>query len=919
VLLLSATVATGIVVPAIAGGLRAAMTVGGAVVAVVNASYAARAIHAALGRRLRLAPGGTCRSAGLLGMGLMVSALVGVVVAMRSVTAQPADATAELAFGGLIAAAIVYLPGMLLLPGTAHSTVARLRRGFDGLSVGICLLFSVWVLLITPRGTLGDLGFWVALLASCVLSVAVVTGLRGRASAAAANCGTGAQHPTSHSGSQHCGSSRPGSSSPGISRLVTTLSGGPPSAGLRPAGLACTGGVALSVVGLGGLALISDQSTMPFVACAVALVTAPVVLWRGVRLTEVSEEPRPADGLATLAGYPVLAVPAAAAIVVALHRLFTGGEFDRPSVILAIGGVAAIALRETFSARDASRYARRLVEQEAQFRNLVAGSTDVIMVLDADLIVRWQSPASARLFGLSDQEVVGRHFQSMVHPEDAVIVADRLAEVAAGPGAGLDGDRPALVEGRVRDGFGQWRETESSLTDQRHVPAVSGLVVHIRDISERKEMERALHRLTYADQLTGLANRRQMIMSMIALRSLPRARGALLLLELDGFNAVNDVRGFDIGDAVLVEVARRMRAGAAETDVPARLSGDEFAVVTEATPVQAYALATRLLTMLAEPIILPGVTVHLTASIGMTDLGGGSTCDEVLRRADLALRRAKQLGRGRVEWYDEAVEQALLRRMTLEMELPDAMVRGELDVIYQPILDLAGPRPVAVEALLRWRHPRLGTLLPADVIPVAEDLGLITEIGSWVLYRATRQLASWRREGRQLWMAVNVSPDQLAGPELIDDVAAALELNGLPAGSLVLELAEGGLADVCDLDERVGKLRSCGVRTALDEFGAGPASLSHLRRLPIDMVKLGRSYFDEVTTPGHPSLPIIDAMVMLGRRLGIDVVAHGVEEPAHLEVVRAAGCRLGQGHLFAHPQPVERTEAYLDGFRAPSR
>jgi diguanylate cyclase (GGDEF)-like protein len=447
---------------------------------------------------------------------------------------------------------------------------------------------------------------------------------------------------------------------------------------------------------------------------------------------------------------------------------------------------------------------------------------------------------------------------------------------------------------------------------------VSGLVVHIRDIAERKEMERTLHRLAYADSLTGLANRRHMLMSIVAQRAAPRAPGALLVIELDGFNAVNDVRGFDTGDAVLVEVARRLRAGAGAGDVPARLSGDEFAVVTEGTAVQSYALATRLLTMLAEPIELPGVTLHLSASIGMTDLASAANGDDVLRRADLALRRAKQSGRGKVEWYDAAMEKAILRRMTLEQELPEALNRGELDLIYQPILDLVRSRPTAVEALLRWRHPRFGTLLPADVIPVAEDLSLITEIGSWVLHQASRQLTTWLRDGRDLSMAVNVSPYQMVGPEFAAEVASALERHEIPPDRLVLELAEPGLGHCgAGLEDRVGALRALGVRTALDEFGTGVASLAHLRKLPIDMVKIGRTFFDDgkagPKTAGQ-SVPLIDVMVGLGRRLGIEVVAQGLEAPAHLDVVRGAGCRLGQGHLFARPQPAERTEAYLDGF-----
>ena len=813
----------------------------------------------------------SCRSAGLLGLGLLVVALTGALIIVMFARKAAAGVMVNAVAGGLALATAAFLPALLLMPGAAANLVARARRALDGLSVGICLLFTSWVLVIAPKGRIESLGFWIAMLTCSALALAVITGLRARSA--------------------------------------------------RRAAVACAAGVCAAVVGLDGLAFsLANNNLVGWPSFFAAfLIAAPMLAWYGARRTATPDEFATTDASATLAGYPVLAVPAAAAIAVALHRLITGGEFDRPSVVLGIIGIAVVALRETLAAIDVSRYARRVVAQEAQFRNLVAGSTDVIMVLDGELMVRWQSSAAARQFGLSDQEVVGRHFQSMVHPEDAVIVADRLADVRAGFGAGAEGDRPALFEARLRDGFGQWRETESSVSDQREVPEVGGLVVHIRDISERKEMERTLHRLAFADQLTGLANRRQMLLSIVAQRCVPRARGALLLVELDGFNAVNDVRGYDIGDAVLVEVARRLRAGTAETDLPARLSGDEFAVVTEASPVQAYALATRLLTMLAEPIILPGVTVHLTASIGMTDLAGGCSGDDVLRRADLALRRAKHLGRGRVEFYDEVVEEALVRRMTLEQELPEALVRGELDLIYQPILDLITPHPLGVEALLRWRHPRLGTLLPADVIPVAEDLGLIGEIGCSVLNKACRQLALWLREGRDLSMAVNVSPRQLDGPEFVGHIATALDLHALPADRLVLELAEGGLGlDTANVHERLTEMRALGVRTALDEFGTGSESLTHLRRLPMDMVKIGRSFFDDTSEHLGQSLPIIDVMVGLGRRLGIDIVAQGLEAPAHLDVVRSAGCRLGQGHLFARPQPAEHTEAYLDGFPARS-
>ncbi len=845
------------------------------VVAAWMGIYAVRLIRRAAqlcgaGSCSRFAP---CRRTGLIAAGFAGTAVTCAVTATLYLILGPRHPLSVVVASGLAASCVAFIPALLLLPGAAADPVARLRRILDAVSVGVCLLFTCWVLIIAPLGRIDSVGFWIAVLTCCLLALMLLTVLRATS--------------------------------------------------MRRGALAYGASVAATVIGLDGLAggLDGDIGTgWPWLFAAL-LTAAPVLAWAGIPTAPERTEPTAPESV-TIAGYPVLAVPAAAAIAVALHRLVTGGAFDRPSMLLAVVGVAAVAFRESLGSFDVARYARRIVEQEAQFRNLVAGSSDVIMVLDSDLIVRWQSPAAARQFGLSDQDVVGRHVQSMIHPADAAAASVRLS---CATNCEEGGERPNLIEARVRDGFGRWRETESSISDQRHVPEVGGLVLHIRDVGERKEMERAMHRLAYADQLTGLANRRQVLRTVDALRSVPRVGGAVLLIKLDGFMAVNDVRGYDIGDAVLIEVARRLRTGASGADLAARLSGDEFAIVTEEAPVRAYALATRLVTMLAEPVVLPGgVTVHLTASVGMTDLTGGANCDDVLRRADLALRRAKQLGRGRVEWYDGAVEQELLRRMTLEQELPGALDRGELDLIYQPILDLVADRPLAVEALLRWRHPRLGTLLPVDVIPVAEDLGLIGPIGDWVLGQASRQLATWLREGRDLSIAVNVSPRQFE-TGLTQEVELSLRQHGLPPERLILELAEWGLTpDASDVAPYLGELRGRGIRTALDDFGTAAESLTHLRQLPIDMVKIGRSFFDGAPPTDGPTratakrtMPIIDVMVGLSRRLGLEVVAHGLEAPEHLQVVRAAGCTMGQGHLFARPQPAERIEAYLDHF--PSR
>jgi diguanylate cyclase (GGDEF)-like protein len=450
------------------------------------------------------------------------------------------------------------------------------------------------------------------------------------------------------------------------------------------------------------------------------------------------------------------------------------------------------------------------------------------------------------------------------------------------------------VQAQVRDGFGVWRPAEFTIGGLHDSPDGGALVVHLRDVSERRELEHALHRTVRTDPLTGVVNRTALREAMAATDD---ARGTLLTIGLDGLGGINDAHGPEIGDAMLVEVARRVRATIGPDDVAARLSGDEFAVHTAADRIPAYTLATRLVGELSEPYRLPGTVLHLSAGIGLAEAVGTDT-DEALRRAGLALRRAKRAGRGRVEWHDDEVEAAYVRRVLLEQHLPEAVARGQLDLAYQPVYDLVEGKPVGVEALLRWRHPTLGTVLPLETLAVARELGITGQIHDWVLNRACRQLSRWQHEGYQLWLSVNVCFDDLLAP-------------GFPA-DLVIELAER------DLDggwERtitpLTTVRAFGVRTALDGFGTGATSLAHLRRLPADLLKVDRSLFVEPAGTTAPVTPIIDAVVELGNRLNVTVVAQGIESQSDVELVRGAGCRYGQGHRYGQPAPAERIEAEL--------
>ncbi|OLB79525.1 MAG: hypothetical protein AUI14_10095 [Actinobacteria bacterium 13_2_20CM_2_71_6] len=650
---------------------------------------------------------------------------------------------ARILTGGLLAATLSYVLGLLLLPGAAPNPMARLRRVLDGLGVGVCFLFTIWILIVAPRHSSGStLPVGIALLLCTGLAIALITGLRA--------------------------------------------------VRYRRAAMACGAGAVLSLLGLAGMALSFLAGGLPagLPVAAGAMVFGPVLTWTGARRAGTAPDDLDVAGEPEYASYPILAVPIGAALLAGGYQMLRGAPFDETSSWLGFGVVVALAVREGLAVADIRRYARRVAVQGAHLQSLVAGSSDVAMVLDADLVVRWQSPAAARQLGLSDQDVVGHPFLALVHPEDADPVRERLTAALTAPAT--EPEHPALIQARLRDGFGHWRDTESTVSDQRAVPEIGALVVHVRDVGERRELERSLQRMATTDQLTGLANRRHLIRTLAGMRGVPGQPGALLIIDLDGFTAVNDIRGHEIGDAVLVEAARRLRDGVDGTDLAARLSDDEFAVATAGSPVQTYALASRLLTMLSQPYELPAATIHLTACVGIAELADSAGTGDVLSRAALALRRARQNRRGRIEWYDEALEAALLHRMTLEQDLPGVLSRGELDLVYQPILDLAEGHPVGAEALLRWRHPLLGSLSPTDFVPVAEDLGLIDEIGEWVLHRACRQLSSWRRDGRDLWLAVHVAGAQLDTPSLVAAVGSALDSHQVPA-----ERPCGGCRSTC--------------------------------------------------------------------------------------------------------------------------
>ena len=620
---------------------------------------------------------------------------------------------------------------------------------------------------------------------------------------------------------------------------------------------------------------------------------------------------------------PYLAV--LAAVATSMIELVRTGHTDsmvswnRSAILLLLVGRQVLTLLENRSltrgleARVADRTAR-LRASEQRFEALVQHSSDVVTVVDTEAVVLYQSKSIDRVFGHRAEALTGKPLTTLLDERAADLLREALSTVASRPYGTLSIELPlARADGRVCD-------AEILITNLLDDPNIAAMVLNTRDVTERRGLENQLVHEAFHDSLTSLANRvlfKDRVEQALRHRHGDKSRVAVLFLDLDGFKEVNDSQGHAAGDELLITVAQRLRDSVRPEDTVARFGGDEFAILVNTTDpdelVEAAAVAERILARIKEPFIIEHRELHVRASIGIAtpDLDA-ENADQLMRNADLAMYRAKATGGAGYTTYHQGMHTALVDRLQLETDLRRGLGDHQFELQYQPTVDLDSGTIVGFEALVRWNHPTRGVVLPAEFISVAEASGFIRPLGEWVLREACRQAAVWiARENRPLTMSVNVSGRQLDQPAFLQIVEAALTDSGLAPNRLCLEMTESVL--LVDTDEvlaLLNELKKLGVRLAIDDFGTGYSSLSYLHRFPFDILKIDKSFIDQLNSRQAEST-LVRTIVQLGQGLGVTTIAEGLEHFDQFLVLRRMGCQVGQGFYFSRPVPAEQAGELL--------
>ncbi len=622
------------------------------------------------------------------------------------------------------------------------------------------------------------------------------------------------------------------------------------------------------------------------------------------------------------AGRPFSVLPyASLASGYALLLIVAHDQLTRPlgNLILAAVAMTALVVARQFTAlRENARLLAEAAtrQSEARFAALIQNSSDVIAIMDLDTTIRYESPAGLRVFGHAPADVIGVRLTDGFPADDLHHLQAFLSRLTRRPRATAQG------EWRMRHPDGSWRYYVTIGANLLDEPNVRGLVLNTRDVTERRALEDQIRHQAFHDPLTGLANRalvKEHIEHALTRAQRSGDRPAILFLDLDDFKTVNDSLGHAVGDALLTGVASRLRDCVRAGDTVARLGGDEFVILLDDTGRgdEAVPVARKALDALRHPFAINDKQIHVGVSIGIAAGDPGvDDADTLLRNADVAMYDAKSRGKSRYAVYHPGMYAAVVERMELEADLRRAVERGEFVLHYQPIVDLSGGRMTGVEALVRWQHPVRGLIPPLSFISAAEETGLIVPLGRWVLFEACREIQRWRDlypEMAPLSMSVNLSGRQLQHAEIVDDVAAALAETGLNPHALVLEITESVMMQ--DTEAAITKLhaiKALGVRLAIDDFGTGYSSLSYLQRFPVDILKVDKSFLDNLGVGAERS-DLAQAIIALGHTLNLQTVAEGIEHADQLDRLRVLRCDSGQGYLFSRPVDGAAIEALLLG------
>jgi diguanylate cyclase (GGDEF)-like protein/PAS domain S-box-containing protein len=583
----------------------------------------------------------------------------------------------------------------------------------------------------------------------------------------------------------------------------------------------------------------------------------------------------------------------------------TKGRDPNPTLLFAatLALVSLAFIRSSRLVKARNRQEAALEHSTRFYAALAENSSDAVIVIDHDGRILNEAPNLATMLGQPGAATTGMDAIGLLRPYDQEGARSVVARWWLTTGVIAD----AEVLATQLDGSARWFGVRAA--NLSNDPAIAGMVINLRDITDRKRAERALSHSAFHDSVTGLANRALFNDRLEHALDRTARTGlgvAVVYLDLDGFKMVNDSRGHEAGDQVLREVASRLTSAVRTLDTVSRLGGDEFAILIEESIRvldEAETVAERVLQSLTAPFMVGGQQIVLSASIGIAIGDISCTASSMMRDADVAMYKAKTAGKARWALYEPEMRTAALDRLELESDLHQVLDEHQLRLVYQPIVELQSDKVVGFEALLRWDHPTRGVIQPDAFIPIAESSGTIVAIGRWVLEEACRTAASWRHKfpSRKLTMAVNLSARQLAAPDIVSDVANALVKSGFAASSLILEMTESVLVQDADTaTRRLEALRALGVRLAIDDFGTGYSSLSYLRQFPIDILKIDKSFTDTIVERAQVP-PIVHGLLELAKTLNMTTVAEGIEFEVQRDNLRDQHCEYGQGFLFSIP------------------